>query len=441
LTPQFSAPTYVTAAVPGTGGRIKERPEDFVVEEIPAYEACGDGEHLYLFVEKRSLTTTDLVRVVARRFRVAPGAVGFAGLKDKHAVTRQLLSVHLPGPGGAAAALAGGPPSLDHDRATVIWADRHTNKLRRGHLRGNRFRIKVRGAGVTPVQRALRALRSLAETGAPNRAGEQRFGARGSNHRIGRADIAGDYAGALAELLGPQPGFESAPDAESRRLFAAGDLRGALEALPGAARVERVALRALLAGATPERAFLAIDDTQRRFWITAFQSAVFNDVVDRRVEDGLFAALVDGDLAQKHDNGAVFAVDAGVVADPATRERLARLEISPSGPLWGARMTRASGAVDALEVEALRRAGASVEDLERYAERTRQALTGARRPLRVPVENVGVEAGADAHGEYILCAFDLPAGAFATVVMDEVMKPAPGLEGAEGAEGAEEGEA
>lgn len=430
FSPRATAATFLTAAIPGTGGRIKERPEDFVVEEIPAYEPSGAGEHVYLFVEKRSLTTTDLVRIVARRFRVPPGAVGFAGLKDRHAVTRQLLSVHLPGPGSAAAFPAGELPSLDHDKATVVWADRHTNKVRRGHLRGNRFRIKIRGAGVLPVQQALKSLRALAKSGAPNRAGEQRFGARQSNHRIGRAGLAGDYAAAMQELLGPQPGFESAPDAASRRLFGAGDLRAALEALPGAARVERVALRALLAGATPEQAYHAIDETQRRFWATAFQSAVFNAVLDRRIADGLFESLVEGDLAQKHDNGAVFAVDTALAADPSTAERLARIEISASGPLWGSRMTRASGRVDEIEVDALAQTGVTPADLDRFAERTRQALTGARRPLRVPVTDVGVEAGADEFGEHIQCSFDLPAGAFATVVMEEVMKTQPAPEGA-----------
>src|SRR5687768_4723165 len=83
---------------PGIGGVIKQRPEDFLVDEQPLYEPEGQGEHLYIFVEKRGMTTTDVVRRLTKAFRVGRGDVGYAGMKDKHAVTRQHFSVRLPDP-------------------------------------------------------------------------------------------------------------------------------------------------------------------------------------------------------------------------------------------------------------------------------------------------------------------------------------------------------
>lgn len=407
----------ITADVPGIGGTLRARPEDFLVEEQPLYEPRGEGEHVYLMVQKAGMSTAQAAAVLARHFGVPGHAVGYAGLKDKHAITRQVFSIHVPGKKPEDF------PELRHERMAVLWADIHANKLRPGHLAGNRFSIKVRGVDMTAAVRAERTLRVLAARGVPNLAGEQRFGFRNNNHVLGRLDILGDAQGLLDELLGPD---EASPglNAEARAAYARRDFAAALELMPLDARVECAALRALARGAAPERAVGAIDATQRRFWITAFQSAVFNRVLGDRLEAGAYDRLIEGDLAWKHRNGAVFAVSQDTLADPDTAERLARLEISPSGPLWGASMMRAAGAVDAAENAALAASGVNLEALAAYAGRSRQPITGARRPLRVPVIDPEVEGGVDEHGHYVRCAFELPAGAFATIVMREVMKPA-----------------
>src|SRR5215470_19177558 len=87
------APPLLTAHLQGIGGRIKQVPEDFEVEEVPAYEPAGSGDHLYLWVEKRDMGAEYFVRQVARRLGIGPGDVGTAGLKDRRAVTRQWVSV------------------------------------------------------------------------------------------------------------------------------------------------------------------------------------------------------------------------------------------------------------------------------------------------------------------------------------------------------------
>src|SRR5712692_10073042 len=133
---EYSAPPLLTADLGGIGGRIKAQPEDFVVEEVPAYEPSGSGDFLYLWVEKRGMGAEYFTRQIAKRLDIPPGEVGTAGLKDRHAVTRQMVSVPV--------AVEPRLPQLEGDGIRLLRVGRHTNKLRPGHLRGNRFRILIR---------------------------------------------------------------------------------------------------------------------------------------------------------------------------------------------------------------------------------------------------------------------------------------------------------
>lgn len=415
-TPDPRPAAFLTPDIPPTGGRIKVRPEDFLVEELPAYEPCGEGEHLYLFVEKTDLSTMNLVEALARHYGVRREAIGYAGLKDKRAVTRQLLSVHLPGKKDADLA------AFSHDRAGVLWAARHTNKLRQGHLAGNRFVIRIREVNASKAIYAHRVLERIAAEGVANFAGEQRFGHLANNHIVGRAILLGDYETILKELLGPSEKF---PDAQpvARDYYAAGEYQEAYEAFTRNAETERRVLRVLARGETPRRAAYAIDQMQRRFYITAFQSSVFNAVLSERLHAGTLCMLIAGDLAWKHDNGAVFRVDEGGASSADTRERLTKMEVSPSGPMWGPDMTQAEGQPGEIEAAALASTGVTVERMALYGERAHDPVPGKRRPLRVPLAVPDVEGGADEHGPYIRCAFELPPGSFATVVMNEIIKP------------------
>lgn len=358
-----------------------------------------------------------VARLLAEHFGVRRDAVGVAGLKDKAAVTRQLFSVHTPGKKPEDF------PAFEHDGVIIHWIDRHTNKLRRGHLAGNRFIIRVRGVEPAKVVQAHRALAMLAERGVPNRIGEQRFGHLGNNHLVGRALLLHDAPALLDTLLGPSAAFPDA-QAEGRRLYAEGRYAEALSAFPPSLHTERRVLAALARGEKPRRAMFAIERLEQSFYLTALQSAVFNDVLDRRLAAGTLATLLDGDLAFKHDSGAVFPIGPAEIADPAIADRLAAIQVSPSGPMWGVKMTRAAGDVLRAETDALERAGLTIADLEAHAARSRDPLPGERRPLRVPISHADVEGGVDEHGPYIKCVFELPRGSFATTVMHEVMKTA-----------------
>ncbi len=406
---------YVTAEVPGVGGVLRERPEDFLVEEIPAYEPSGEGEHLYMLVQKRELSTMELVSILASHFRVERHAIGYAGLKDKHAITRQVVSVHVPGRREEEF------PELRHERVGVLWVDRHANKLRPGHLKGNRFSIRIRGVKFQDVRHAKRTLEILERVGVPNRVGEQRFGMLRNNHLVGRALIAREFQRAADELLGPSV---TRPDLnpEARRLYAEGKFAEARESLPRSAATEREVLRLLARGRDVRSAVCAIDQAVLRYYVSAFQSAIFNRVLDERLSAGTLDRLVAGDLAFKHENGAVFAVDEGVLSDADTAGRALRLEISPTGPMWSGAMMRAGGDVDAMELSAFASTGVTLEQLGAFTERAGQLIEGKRRALRVPLTVPMVEGGVDEHGAFIRVAFDLPRGSFATAVLPEIMK-------------------
>ncbi|WJW76605.1 tRNA pseudouridine(13) synthase TruD [Thiohalobacter sp. IOR34] len=165
--------------------QIRCRPEDFRVFEMPPCEPDGAGEHAWLKLRKREQNTEWLARQIARLAGVRPRDVGFAGLKDRHAVTEQWFSVYLPGrpdPDWTA---------LEDGRVEVLAATRHGRKLRRGALLGNRFELRLRdvAADARAVDARLEALR---ERGMPNYFGAQRFGRDGANLTRAAALFAGE---------------------------------------------------------------------------------------------------------------------------------------------------------------------------------------------------------------------------------------------------------
>lgn len=280
------APTpLLTADLPGVGGRLKTVPEDFEVEEIPAYEPCGSGDFLYLWVEKRDLGAEYFARQVAHRLGITPGEVGTAGLKDRRAVTRQMVSV----PAHAEERL----PQLDGDGIRVLRVSRHGNKLRPGHLRGNRFRILVRDAEWA-AERVGPVLDRLRQHGLPNFYGPQRFGRGGETLRLGLALLRGE------SVAGRRPG-----------------------------------------------PFL------RKLALSAAQSALFNHYLARRLTDGLLRRVLAGDVMAKWPTGGMFVAE-DVAREQA---RFDVREIVSAGPIFGRKTFAAAGEAAEREAAALQDAG------------------------------------------------------------------------------------
>jgi tRNA pseudouridine13 synthase len=167
--------------------RLGASPEDFVVDEIPLYAPSGEGAHTFARVEKRLRTTEEVARMLARHADVSPDDVGYAGRKDKVAITTQWFS--LPGLDPAAAL------TIEAEGVRVLEAARHAHRLRVGQLRGNRFEIVVRELTPEQVAGAASAAEQIRARGLPNKFGAQRFGRDGDNAERARALLAGGNPG------------------------------------------------------------------------------------------------------------------------------------------------------------------------------------------------------------------------------------------------------
>ena len=226
-------------------GQFKASPEDFIVEEIPAYLPCGEGEHLFLWIEKTGLSTPEVVSSLARELKLRERDVSYAGLKDRQAVARQWLCVP-----ARAEPLVG---LLAIPQLRVLEAKRHRNKLRTGHLEGNRFQIRIRHPVDLDSGRA--AIEQLRRRGLPNYYGAQRFGRSGQNASAGKAVLRG----------------------------------------------ERVS---------------GLDRFRRKLFLSAFQSMLFNRALSARIGGGRFSTALAGDVMQKHSSGGLFVCEDPAVDQP-----------------------------------------------------------------------------------------------------------------------------
>ncbi|WP_437948884.1 tRNA pseudouridine(13) synthase TruD [Sorangium sp. So ce296] len=191
-----TAPPAAAPAAAGPHGDLptavlRSSPADFVVEELPAYAPSGRGEHVFVTFRKTGRTTPDAVRAIALALGADPGSAGFAGMKDRHAITTQTASVQLP--------LARDPaPLLEQAELPgieILSVARHDHKLKPGHLVGNRFRITLRGIAPAALPLAERRLADIGRAGVPNAFGPQRFGRNGDNPERALAWISGRERG------------------------------------------------------------------------------------------------------------------------------------------------------------------------------------------------------------------------------------------------------
>ncbi len=155
-------------------GRIRSVPEDFIVEELPAFEASGEGEHLLLTIQKRGMNTAFCAQQIARWAGIDERDVSFAGMKDRHALTTQRFSVRIP------KKVSPEVSALNNDECTVLDATWHNRKLARGALAGNRFKLTLREL-IGDITELEQSLQSIKTHGVPNYFGEQRFGQEQGN--------------------------------------------------------------------------------------------------------------------------------------------------------------------------------------------------------------------------------------------------------------------
>jgi tRNA pseudouridine13 synthase len=335
-------------------GRIKAAPEDFVVEEIPAYEPQGSGDHLYVRFTKRDLTTDQVVRALADAAGVEARDVGVAGLKDKVAVTTQVVS--LPVPRKADAGFDARVGSLSLPGVVIHEVKRHGNKLRTGHLAGNRFTIVVRDVAPADADFVVASLERVGREGLPNAFGSQRFGRERDN-----------AAQALAWLRGKSAGPR--------------------------------------------------DPRKRRFLWSALQSELFNTVLDRRVADGTWRTPLEGDLLKKTDTGGLFpCTDEEVDRARAAKGEVS--PTGPMFGTKMRAPTGRPGELEREVFAARLGAGFDLLATKAYGEGTRRGLVLDVDELtveRVVNRPAGEQFGE--HGAVLMVRFVLPKGAYATSVL------------------------
>jgi tRNA pseudouridine13 synthase len=319
--------------------RMRATPEDFRVDELDGFEASGAGEHLLLTIRKRGMNTAFAAKRLAQWAGIAEMGVSYAGLKDRHAVTTQRFSVHLP------KKIAPDLAALESDDMQVLHSTWHSRKLPRGALAGNRFVLTLRD--VQGEHAAIEdRLRVVQTRGVPNFFGEQRFGREGDN---------------VAQAL---------------QMFAG-------------RRVKR---------------------EQRTLLLSAARSALFNRVLERRVDDERWDRAIDGDVWMLEGSRSVFGPEP---FDDALAARLASFDIHPSGPLWGEGDLRTTGEARALEEAAL-------DDAESRAVRAgleAARLKQERRALRLRPQAMAWEWPAH---DVLQLTFELPPGSYATTVIGQI---------------------
>lgn len=326
---------------PLSTGLIRQKAEDFLVFECPVTEPGGAGEHLWVQLRKTDWTTQSAARVLARWASVTQRNIGFAGQKDRNAVTEQWFSLHLPGKPD---------PDLNWDwpqGLRILRTARHDRKLKTGALLGNDFVIRVRSCqgDVNTVQARLD---TIAAEGVPNYFGEQRFGRNGDNYN------------------------KAARFLKGRKRIKDRDLRGLM--------------------------------------FSAARSWIFNHVLAHRVKRQSWDQPLQGDLLMLNGSHSLFPcdlVDADIIA------RVADGDLHPTGPLAGdVGKLLVSGAAESLERTELEAFSAVINGLRR------QRVSASRRPLRVIPQMLKYRW---LTSDELELSFHLPAGAYATAVLRELL--------------------
>lgn len=339
-------PTRTTSALTGL---LKVEPEDFVVEEIPAYEPCGEGEHLFLWVEKRDIAAEQLVKHLARHLDVPAREIGVAGMKDRRAVTRQWVSV--------SAKCQERIAEVESPAIRVLRAVRHTNKLRTGHLRGNRFELRLREVkcsdpAIIIEEFVQQTARTIATLGFPNYYGEQRFGRENETWQLG------------LDLLTRRQTPRDIP--YSRRRF-------------------------LL-----------------RLALSAVQSELFNQALAARMQEGLLDTVLQGDVMEVVASGGKFLAEEASTEQP----RFDAYETVTTGPMFGPKMRQPTDEPAAREAAILTAAGLTPESFHGFGDE----LSGTRRPYLIRPGELTCHME---DPTTLRLQFTLPAGVYATTLLRE----------------------
>ncbi|MBX7075895.1 MAG: tRNA pseudouridine(13) synthase TruD [Methanobacteriaceae archaeon] len=426
----LNANTYITEDK-GIGGTIRNRYEDFYVEEIPEITPNGEGPNVWIWIEKLGRTTLDVMLDISRDLHIDRRRMGFAGMKDKKALTRQWICIS----------------NMDSDeqlkevealsgkiyKTEFLKVVRGRKKLRMGQLKGNKFRILIKDVeGMENAENtdeiisdaALRAsniLKKLEKTGVPNYFGWQRFGKpRTNTHLVGEALIHNNLKEAVRVYIGNPSPEEHNENQLARQAYDDGDLEKSYELMPKGMRYEKMMIKELLKESKKKdildddsykRAIHALPKPLQRMFVNAYQSYLFNDVVSHRVAMGM-DKYIEGDIlidSEEH-----------IVRDKTPeefQELISNFEVDQTCPLFGTKVPFAGGEVGEMEKSVLDSYSITKEDFE-CPKMPRLGSHGLRRAMRFHIW----DTSAVATTEGVVVEFSISRGSYATAVLREVMK-------------------
>lgn len=415
----LNANTYVTKEE-GIGGTIRNQYEDFYVEEIPDLIPTGEGPNVWIWIEKIGRTTLDVVLDIARDLHIDRKRMGFAGMKDKKARTRQWICIsNMDSEEQFEQVKALSGQIYKTDFLKVI---RGRKKLRMGQLKGNKFRILIRD--IDDVEKSAEIasdiLKQLEVTGVPNYFGWQRFGKpRTNTHLVGEALVENDLKKAVGRYIGNPTEEEHEENQKARKAYDDGDLEKSLELMGKGMRYEKMMIRELikdskkgeLTDKSYKNALHALPKPLQRMFVHAYQSFLFNAAVSKRVEMGI-NKYIEGDIIINNEER--------IVRDKTPeeyQELIDTFQVNPTSPLYGTKVPFAGGTVGEMEKSILYNYGLSKEDFE-VPKMPRLGSHGLRRSMRFQVW----DTSAIATDEGVLTEFSINKGSYATAVLREVMK-------------------
>ena len=374
----LNANTYVTSQK-GIGGTIRNQYEDFYVEEIPEVIPSGEGPNVYIWIEKLGRTTLDVVLDISRDLHISRKRMGFAGMKDKKALTRQWICISNMDSEEQMQQVK----DLDIYKTDFLKVVRGRKKLRMGQLKGNKFKILIRDLDdiEESANIANEVLNELQTTGVPNYFGWQRFGKpRTNTHLVGEALIENDLEKAVGRYIGNPSEEEHEENQKARQAYDDGNLEESLNLMGKGMRYEKMMIRELIKdskkGELTEKSYknalYALPKPLQRMFVHAYQSYLFNEAVSNRVAMGIDK---------------------------------------------GTKVPYAGGAVGEMEENVLKKYNLEKSDFE-VPKMPRLGSHGLRRSMRFQVW----DASAQATDEGVLCEFSINKGSYATAVLREIMK-------------------
>lgn len=444
----LNANTYITSEK-GIGGSIRNRYEDFYVEEIPDMIPQGEGPNIWIWIEKVGKTTLDVLMDISRDLKLDRRRMGFAGMKDKKALTRQWICIS--------------NMDSDEDFEKVKELDgtihnlkflkviRGRKKLRMGQLVGNKFKLLIRGfeeeSCITPTDAKNMAeaiLKTLEKTGVPNYYGWQRFGKPRSNtHIVGKFLVENDLSGAVKAYIGDPDPNENENVQIARQTYNDGYIEKCYDLMPSGMRYERMMLREILKAIKKSKSDkpndnLNIDEKAKdyeftdlsslddkvykrtlsslpkplqRMFVHAYQSYLFNLATSNRAKMGI-NSYIEGDIVIDNEEHIV-----RNKSQEEIQEMFDNFEAHPTAPLYGSKVPFAEGIVGKQEKAVLEKEGRTLEDFK-CPKTPKLGSHGIRRGVRFKIWDTNVTVTE----EGLLVEFSIPKGCYATAVLREIMK-------------------